>query len=165
VFAWSQARAVIPGWYGVGSGLQALADQGEGGAGERALREMARDWPFFRTFLDDIAMVLAKDDLRIARIFSRLSGPLHEEFFPLIRREHALTERWVLALTQSKWLLQHDQRLALSIRLRNPYIDPISLLQADLLKRWRDTGREDNGLLRVLVASINGVSQGVQNTG
>ncbi|HZF98956.1 MAG TPA: phosphoenolpyruvate carboxylase, partial [Pseudoxanthomonas sp.] len=165
VFAWSQARTVIPGWYGVGSGLQALADQGESSAGERALREIARDWPFFRTFLDDIAMVLAKGDLCIARMFSRLSGPLHEEFFPLIQREHALTERWVLALTESEWLLQHDQRLALSIRLRNPYIDPISVLQADLLKRWRDTGRKDDGLLRVLVASINGVSQGVQNTG
>jgi phosphoenolpyruvate carboxylase len=98
-------------------------------------------------------------------MFSRMSGLLHEEFFPMIQREHALTERWVLALTESEWLLQHDQRLALSIRLRNPYIDPISLLQADLLKRWRDTGREDDSLLRVLVASINGVSQGVQNTG
>ncbi len=161
VFAWSQARAVIPGWYGVGSGLQAVADA----VGEDVLREMARDWPFFRTFLDDIAMVLAKGDLRIAQMFSRMSGPLHEAFFPMIEREHALTLRWVLALTGSDWLLQHDQRLALSIRLRNPYIDPISLLQADLLKRWRDTGREDDSLLRVLVASINGVSQGVQNTG
>jgi len=161
VFAWSQARAVIPGWYGVGSGLQAVADQG----GEQALVDMARDWPFFRTLLDDVAMVLAKGDLRIAAMFSRMSGPLHEEFFPRIEREDALTRQWVLRLTGSEWLLQHDQRLALSIRLRNPYIDPISVMQADLLRRWRETGREDEGLLRVLVASVNGVSQGVQNTG
>ena len=161
VFAWSQARAVIPGWYGVGSGLQAVVEAG----GEDTLREMARDWPFFKTFLDDISMVLAKGDLSIAQMFSRMSGPLHEQFFPLIEQEHALTRRWVMALNGNEWLLQHDQRLALSIRLRNPYIDPISVLQADLLKRWRESGREDETLLRALVASVNGVSQGVQNTG
>ena len=161
VFAWSQSRAVIPGWYGVGSGLQAVVD----GGGEDALREMARDWPFFRTFLDDISMVLAKGDLSIAAMFSRMAGPLHEEFFPRIQDEYAKTLHWVLRLSSDDWLLQHDQRLALSIRLRNPYVDPISVLQVDLLKRWRDSGREDETLLRALVASVNGVSQGVQNTG
>ena len=162
VFAWSQARAVIPGWFGVGSGLEAAVQQ----HGEAALQEMARDWPFFRTFLDDISMVLAKGDLSIAEMFSRMAGDeLHAALFPRIQREHALTLQWVLRLIGDDWLLQHDQRLALSIRLRNPYIDPISVLQVDLLKRWRDTGREDDELLRVLVASINGVSQGVQNTG
>ncbi len=161
VFAWSQSRAVIPGWYGVGSGLQAAVDAG----GEDALREMARDWPFFKTFLDDISMVLAKGDLSIAEMFSRMSGSLHEQFFPLIQREHALTLKWLLRLNDNEWLLQNDQRLALSIRLRNPYIDPISVLQVDLLKRWRESGREDDTLLRALVASVNGVSQGVQNTG
>lgn len=161
VFAWSQARAVIPGWFGVGSGLQAAVDA----HGEDALLEMARDWPFFRTFLDDISMVLAKGDMSIAEMFSKMSGDLHGEFFPRIQREHALTLHWVLRLTGDAWLLQHDQRLALSIRLRNPYIDPISVMQLDLLKRWRASNREDDSLLPVLVASINGVSQGVQNTG
>ncbi len=161
VFAWTQARAVIPGWYGVGSGLQAVVDAGH----EAALRDMARDWPYFRTFLDDISMVLAKGDMGIAEMFSRLAGPLHGEFFPRIEREHALTRDWVLALNGDDWLLQNDQRLALSIRLRNPYIDPISVMQADLLARWRESGREDDDLLRALVASVNGVSQGVQNTG
>lgn len=161
VFAWSQSRAVIPGWYGVGSGLQTVIDAG----GEDSLREMARDWPFFKTFLDDVSMVLAKGDLSIAEMFSRMSGPLHERFFPLIEREHALTLKHVLSLNDNQWLLQNDQRLALSIRLRNPYVDPISVLQVDLLKRWRDSGREDETLLRALVASVNGVSQGVQNTG
>ena len=161
VFAWSQSRAVIPGWYGVGSGLQAVVDDG----GEETLREMARDWPFFKTFLDDISMVLAKGDLSIAEMFSRMAGPLHEDFFPRIQDEYAKTLHWVLRLGSDDWLLQHDQRLALSIRLRNPYVDPISVLQVDLLKRWRDSGREDETLLRALVASVNGVSQGVQNTG
>ena len=161
VFAWSQARAVVPGWYGVGSGLQAAVDAGH----EEALREMATDWPFFRTFLDDVAMVLSKGDLNIAELFSRLSGPLHERFFPRIGEELALTKRWVKSLTGQQSLLQHDPRLALSIRLRNPYVDPISVLQVDLLRRWRATDGEDEELLRALVACVNGVSQGVQNTG
>jgi len=162
VFAWSQARAVIPGWYGVGSGLKAAVEL----HGEDALREMARDWPFFKTFLDDVSMVLAKGDLGIAAMFSRLAGEeLHAGFFPRIGAEHALTCAWAMRLNGNEFLLQHDQRLALSIRLRNPYVDPISVLQADLLERWRASGREDDALLRALVASVNGVSQGVQNTG
>ncbi|WP_313347033.1 phosphoenolpyruvate carboxylase [Stenotrophomonas sp.] len=161
VFAWSQARAVIPGWYGVGSGLQAAIDAGH----ESILNEMARDWPFFSTFLDDIAMVLSKGDITIAEQFSRLSGALHERFFPQVQGELALTGRLILALTGQDELLQHDQRLALSIRLRNPYIDPISVLQVDLLRRWRASGGEDDAVLRALVACVNGVSQGVQNTG
>lgn len=161
VFAWSQARAVIPGWYGVGSGLQAAIDAGH----EDILKEMARDWPFFSTFLDDIAMVLSKGDLTIAEQFSQLSGALHGRFFPQIQRELELTAQWILALTGQDALLQHDQRLALSIRLRNPYIDPISVLQVDLLLRWRESGGEDDDVLRALVACVNGVSQGVQNTG
>lgn len=161
VFAWSQARAVIPGWYGVGSGLQAAIDAGH----EGLLKEMARDWPFFSTFLDDIAMVLSKGDLTIAEQFSQLSGALHGRFFPQIERELELTSQWILALTGQDALLQHDQRLALSIRLRNPYIDPISVLQVDLLRRWRESGGDDDDVLRALVACVNGVSQGVQNTG
>jgi len=109
--------------------------------------------------------VLAKGDLDIAALFSQLSGELHGRFFPLIQAEHALTRQWLLRLNGSDTLLQHDQRLDLSIRLRNPYVDPMSLLQVDLLRRWRAAGREDEGLLRALVASVNGVSQGVQNTG
>ena len=141
--------------------LQAAVDAGH----EATLREMARDWPFFRTFLDDIAMVLSKGDITIAEQFSRLSGELHGVFFPQVERELELTRHWLLALMEQQTLLDHDARLALSIRLRNPYIDPISVMQADLLKRWRDSDRQDDALLHALVASINGVSQGVQNTG
>ncbi len=162
VFAWSQARAVIPGWYGVGSGLKAAVAT----HGVDVLREMGRDWPFFKVFLDDISMVLAKGDLGIARMFSELAGEeLHAEFFPRVEAEHKLTHEWVLRLNGNEWLLQHDQRLALSIRLRNPYVDPISVLQVDLLKRWRASDRQDEALLRALVASVNSISQGVQNTG
>ena len=105
--------------------------------GEEALAEMARDWPFFSNLLDDVEMVLAKCDLDIAEAFSKLSGPLHEEFFGLVRGEFARTRHWLLRLKGFDTLLQGDPRLAASIRLRNPYVDPMSLLQADLLHRWR----------------------------
>jgi len=161
VFAWSQARAMLPGWFGVGSGLQAAADAGH----EQTLHEMAHGWPFFDTFLDDVAMVLSKGDVPIAEQFSMLAGELHAVFFPLIRDELALTTQWLKRLSGQDELLAHDPRLALSIRLRNPYIDPISVLQLDLLQRWRASGREDESLQRALVACVNGVAQGIQNTG
>jgi phosphoenolpyruvate carboxylase len=161
VFAWTQCRAVLTGWYGLGSALE----QGAGEFGEAALVEMARDWPFFTTMLDDVEMILAKGDLAIAEAFSSLAGPLHETFFPMVRAEFERTLHWVLKLKGAEELLQGDPRLAVSIRLRNPYVDPMSLLQVDLLKRWRATGGEDDALLSALVACVNGVSQGLQNTG
>ena len=162
VFAWSQARAGLPGWYGVGSGLQALVDAGH----EPQLRQMAQQWPFFKAFLDDVAMVLSKGDITIAESFSALSGPLHGVFFPKLRGEHALTVHWLGRLTGQASLLEQDPRLALSIRLRNPYIDPMSVLQVDLLRRWREAGsHDDDPLLRALKACVNGVAQGLQNTG
>jgi len=161
VFAWTQCRSILPGWYGLGSALE----QGAGEFGEDALAEMARDWPFFANLLDDVEMVLAKCDLDIAEAFSKLSGPLHDEFFGLIRDEFARTRHWLLQLKRSDALLQDAPRLAASIRLRNPYVDPMSLLQVDLLQRWRDGGRTDEAVLQALVACVNGVSQGLQNTG
>jgi phosphoenolpyruvate carboxylase len=161
VFAWTQCRAIITGWYGLGSALE----HGAAEYGEAALAEMARDWPFLANALDDVEMLLAKCDLDIAEAFSKLSGPLHEEFFGLIRDEFARTRDWLLRLKGAGKLLRDDPRLAVSIRLRNPYVDPMSLLQVDLLRRWRATGGEDEALLRALVACVNGVSQGLQNTG
>ncbi|HET6546464.1 MAG TPA: phosphoenolpyruvate carboxylase [Rhodanobacteraceae bacterium] len=161
VFAWTQCRSIVPGWYGLGSALE----QGVAEFGEAALAEMARDWPFFSNALDDVEMVLAKCDLDIAEAFSGLSGPLHEEFFGLIHAEFARTRDLLLQLKRSDAVLQGDPRLAASIRLRNPYIDPMSLLQVDLLDRWRAGNREDDALLQALVACVNGVSQGLQNTG
>jgi phosphoenolpyruvate carboxylase len=161
VFAWTQCRSILPGWYGLGSALEHGVQQ----FGDAAMVEMAHDWPFFANMLDDVEMVLAKCDLDIAEAFSKLSGPLHEEFFGLIRDEFARTRHWLLQLKGSDALLQGDPRLAASIRLRNPYIDPMSLLQVDLLQRWRDGDRADNAVLRALVACVNGVAQGLQNTG
>ncbi|KRE85515.1 phosphoenolpyruvate carboxylase [Rhodanobacter sp. Soil772] len=161
VFAWTQCRSILPGWYGLGSALE----QGVQQFGEETLAEMARDWPFFTNLLDDVEMVLAKCDLDIAEAFSKLSGPLHDEFFGLIRAEFARTRHWLLQLKGSDVLLRGEPRLAASIRLRNPYVDPMSLLQVDLLQRWRAGERNDDAVLQALVACVNGVSQGLQNTG
>ena len=161
VFSWTQCRSIITGWYGLGSALE----HGVEAFGEAALAEMARDWPFLANVLDDVEMVLAKCDLDIAEAFSQLAGPLHPEFFGLIRAEFSRTRRWLLRLRGSDDLLRGEPRLAMSIRLRNPYIDPISLLQVHLLRRWRVGGGEDLALLRALVACVNGVAQGLQNTG
>jgi phosphoenolpyruvate carboxylase len=161
VFAWTQCRSILPGWYGLGSALEQGVEQ----FGETTLAEMARHWPFFSNMLDDVEMVLAKCDLDIAEAFSALSGPLHEEFFSLIRDEFERTRRWLLRLKSTSALLHDSPRLAVSIRLRNPYIDPMSLLQVDLLRRWRAGNGTDDALLQALVACVNGVSQGLQNTG
>jgi phosphoenolpyruvate carboxylase len=161
VFAWTQCRSILPGWYGIGSALERGAVE----FGEAALLQMAREWPFFSNMLDDVEMVLAKCDLGIAAAFSQLSGELHEEFFALIQVEFALTRRWLLRLKGIDELLQNEPRLAMSIRLRNPYVDPMSVLQVDLLKRWRAGEQADDALLRALVACVNGVAQGLQNTG
>jgi phosphoenolpyruvate carboxylase len=161
VFAWTQCRAVLTGWYGLGSALE----RGAAEFGEERLIEMARDWAFVRSLLDDVDMLLAKCDLGIAERFSQLAGPLHGRFFALIRGEFERTVHWVLRLKQADRLLASDPRLAQSIRLRNPYVDPISLIQLDLLARWRAAGSDDEALLHALVATVNGVSQGLQNTG
>jgi phosphoenolpyruvate carboxylase len=161
VFAWTQCRSIITGWYGLGTALElAVAKHGDA-----VLVEMARDWSFFANLLDDVEMVLAKCDLDIAEAFSKLSGPLHDTFFSMISEEFDRTRRWLLRLKDSQELLRDDPRLSLSIRLRNPYVDPMSLLQVDLLQRWRATDRSDEHLLHALVASVNGVAQGLQNTG
>ena len=161
VFAWTQCRSIITGWYGLGTALERAVDV----HGEKVLAQMASEWPFFTNMLDDVEMVLAKCDLDIAEAFSKLAGPLHESFFAMIRGEFERTSHWLLRLKGSQELLRDDPRLALSIRLRNPYVDPMSLLQVDLLQRWRATDRKDDDLLRALVACVNGVAQGLQNTG
>ena len=162
VFAWTQSRAGMTAWYGMGSAFDAIARV----AGEAALVEMAHDMPFLRTLIDDVEMVLAKCDMDIAEQFSRLAGPeLHGRFFPRLKAEFDATQRWVLKVKGCARLLDGEPRLARSIQLRNPYIDPMSLIQLDFLGRWRATGRQDERMMAALVATVNGIAQGLQNTG
>ena len=161
VFAWTQSRHLLPGWYGVGTAL----DRAVARYGSPTLDEMVRDWPFLRTLVDDVEMVLGVADLSIAARYARLAGALGDHYFPAIRAEFDRTSAQVLALKHERALLDSDPALQRSIRLRNPYVDPMSLLQVDLLERWRAAGRPDDDLFRALMASVRGIAQGLQSTG
>jgi phosphoenolpyruvate carboxylase len=161
VFAWSQNRAGLTAWYGVGSSLVRAIENN----GRERLAELMRDWPFFAQLIDDVEMVLAKSDLAIFGRYSQLAGALHERFFVDIHSEFERTRRAILDLKGVDELLSGDLRLRQSIRLRNPYVDPISLLQVDLLKRWRAVERNDDDLLHALISTVNGIAAGIQNTG
>lgn len=161
LFAWTQNRAFLPGWFGLGTGLEHAARK----YGVPALRNMFADLNFFRVLITDTELVLGKADLTVSERYSRLAGPLHEMFFPVMREEFDRCAHRVLEITDQGELLQRSRTLRRAIRLRNPYVDPMSLLQADLLERWRRSGRRDDALLQPLVASIYGIAHGMQTTG
>ncbi len=161
VFSWTQARFVLPGWYGLGSGLRKAVDS----FGEDAFRDMFSEWYFMRALTADAEMVLSKADLGIAKLYSELAGELHDEFYPVIEAEYELTRSVILEFSEHDSLLEGDSTLQRAIMLRNPYVDPMSLMQVDLLKRWRASDRGDDELLATLLASVNGIAQALQNTG
>ena len=161
VFSWTQSRLVLPGWYGIGSGLQKAIDE----FGEKAVGEMFREWYFLRSLTADVEMVLAKSDIGIAKLYSELAGELHDEFFPIITEEYERTLNLVLGFSDHEALLDGDVTLQRAIMLRNPYVDPMSLMQVDLLKRWRASNYEDKAIFDALLASVNGIAQALQNTG
>jgi phosphoenolpyruvate carboxylase len=161
VFAWTQSRHMLPGWFGFGSGLEAAIAE-HGGS---VVREMLTQWPFFSHLLDDVESMLARTDLDIAAHYDALADEgltVHADF---IRREYALTVEHVLALRGAARLLESDPTLQRAITLRNPYIDPMHLMQVDLLKRWRATDRRDPALFGALRATISGIASGLQATG
>jgi phosphoenolpyruvate carboxylase len=161
VFAWTQSRHMLPGWFGFGSGLQAAVDQ----HGEKIIASMAAHWPFFGHLLDDVEAMLARTDLEIAGHYDALTGDALRSRGAPIAAEYALTVRHVLHLRGSARLLDSDPTLQRSIKLRNPYVDPMHLMQVDLLQRWRATERQDQALFAALRATINGIAQGLQATG
>ncbi|HEX6995773.1 MAG TPA: phosphoenolpyruvate carboxylase [Gammaproteobacteria bacterium] len=160
VFAWTQNRCLLPGWFGFATGLEAAIRR----HGDAVLRDMVAHWPFFEVLINDVEAVLAKADIEIAAHYSQLSS-LHDTFFPIIRDEYERCVRLVLDLTGRQELLSDHETLRRAIRLRNPYIDPMSFLQVDLLRRWRRDGRRDDAMLQALVVSVNGIAHGMQNTG
>lgn len=160
VFAWTQNRCILPAWYGLGTGLRALIDNSD----LDRVRHMARAWPFFANLLDDVAMALAKADLDISRRYFALaddSAGIAER----IADEFALTRETILAIKEYDTLLDDDPGLQRAIHLRNPYVDPMSLLQVELLRDWRASGSNDDECLNALFATVNGIAQGLQNTG
>ena len=162
VFSWTQARIVLPGWYGLGSALAAARDR----VGIELLREMERDWPFFRALLSNAEMALAKADLHIAERYVALveDERLRERVWAPIRGEFDLTIELLLDVTDQRELLDRDPVLKRSIEQRNPYIDPLSFIQVALLRRMRADG-ESEELARTVFLAINGVAGGLRNTG
>jgi phosphoenolpyruvate carboxylase len=161
VFAWSQCRAGLPGWYGLAQGLEA----GIAEVGEDTMAAMAGEWPFFENLLEDAEMVLVKSDLGIAERYSLLAGPLHERFFPALAADFRRTAELIIRLRGTRELLDRDPRLKLSLRLRNPYVDPLSLLQVKLLGEWRTAGRPEDETFHALVSTVTGIARGLLNTG
>jgi len=161
VFAWGQSRHALPGWFGLGTGLERLNDQ----IGAAALEDMAANWLFLSNLLEDAEMAMAKSDMTIARHYAGLAGDLGERYFPTIHAEYRRTESMICQLKGQDALLDRDLTLKRSILLRNPYVDPMSLAQVDLLQRWREGGRRDEAIEHALIATVHGIAQGLQNTG
>ncbi|MFO7546922.1 MAG: phosphoenolpyruvate carboxylase [Trueperaceae bacterium] len=163
VFAWTQCRANLPGWFGLGAGLAALRERDAGIAAE-----MYRGWPFFRAMLDFAQMSLAKADMGVFSAYLGLvDAPLRERFGAWIEREHAGAVREIERVTGAA-LLEDDPVLARSIELRNPYVDPISYLQVELLRRLRGMGPDSparDALEYAVLVSLVGVSAGMRTTG
>jgi phosphoenolpyruvate carboxylase len=161
VFAWIQSRHLLPGWYGAGSGLTLALER----HGLESVQAACSGWFFLRQLLDDIEAMLARADLEIAQAYNVLAAePLHR-FFADIRAEYAQACAAVLRIKGHAALLDGDPTLQRSIQLRNPYVDPMNLMQIDLLQRWRATQRDDRDLFEALLASISGIAQGLQSTG
>ncbi len=161
MFAWSQSRHMLPGWFGVGTGLQSVVDQ----FGPDLLGEMYAGWPYAAALFDDVEVVLAKADMGIAEFYEQMAPREQGHCAVAIRSEFQVSVERILAVKGCARLLDSEPTLQRSIRLRNPYVDPIHLMQVDLLRRWREAGRQDREAFDALVASVNGIALGLQGSG
>lgn len=162
IFAWTQTRMLLPSWYGVGEALRSIVEVG----GLDKLVEMYEQWPFFRSTLDLVAMVLAKADPRIAQQYDeRLAGDDLRDLGATLRQSLDETTRCMLEVMKQKDLLENNHVLRRSIDVRNPYVDPINVLQVELLRRIRTEGADSSEIQDALLITINGIAAGLRNTG
>jgi phosphoenolpyruvate carboxylase len=164
VFGWMQSRHAVPAWYAVGHGLESFAKKGK--SHQRLLREMAKHFPLFSDLVRNVELGMAKADLHIARLYSGLvkNEALRSRVFGMLEEEFLRSRRMVLQVSGQRELLAGNRVLERSIHLRNPYVDPMSLIQVELLRRKRD-GQDPANLEYPLGATINGIAAGLHNTG
>ena len=164
VFGWMQSRHALPAWFGVGYALERFAAQGE--QAKQQLREMLRNFPLFNDLVRNVELAMAKADIAIARVYASLvrDPELRERVWKVIAEEFERTLRMVLLVKEQERLLEKNPVLSRSIRLRNPYVDPMSLIQVDLLRR-KQLGDNTEALNYALGATINGIAAGLHNTG
>jgi phosphoenolpyruvate carboxylase len=164
VFGWMQSRHAVPAWFGVGHSLERFASYGP--EREQALRQMMAEFPMFSDLIENVELAMAKADLSIARMYASLVSDegLRNRVFNMLSEEFLRTKRIILWLTGEKDLLERKTVLCQSIRLRNPYIDPMSLIQVELLRRKR-AGEQSEALNYALGATMNGIAAGLHNTG
>jgi phosphoenolpyruvate carboxylase len=164
VFGWMQSRHLVPAWFGVGYALNDYAESAPDGLDH--LKEIFRSFPLFIDILRNVEMALAKADFGIARLYAELvpDQALRDRVFSMLQAEFDLTRQMVLAITGQTTLLQSNGVLEQSIRHRNPYVDPMSLLQVELIRRKR-AGEDSPELNRAITATINGIASGLRNTG
>jgi phosphoenolpyruvate carboxylase len=156
--AWSQCRYMLPGWYGAGSALALAAEK----LGEPLLRQMYQGWFFFTNLIDDIELALARADLNIAAAYDSLVEEKYRRFIAQLRTEYERTRQQLLKVRGGQHLLDEEPTVQRSIMLRNPYIDPMHLVQVDLLRRWRAGGCCDKELQSALNATVSGIAQALQ---
>jgi phosphoenolpyruvate carboxylase len=161
VFSWAQVRIGFPGVFGFGSALDWAVEE----YGIDKIRNLLESNVFLKAMVNDVEMVLGKSELGIGRRYAELAAAGHLRFFGAIEAEFSLASRRILEIKQLDHLLDDQRVLQRNIRLRNPYVDPLHLLQIDLLRRWRAGGRADDGLLEALKATVKGIALGIQNTG
>jgi phosphoenolpyruvate carboxylase len=164
VFSWSQCRLMVPGWYGAGTAFERWAGQDRGRL--NLLRDMYSWWPFFRTTLENMEMVLTKTDLSMAERYRDLvpDPELRDRVFDLIVAEHRRVVHWLNVTSCQDVLLGDDPLLLRTLRNRFPYLDPLNIVQVDLLRRYR-AGETDDRLLKGIQIAINGLAQGLRNSG
>jgi phosphoenolpyruvate carboxylase len=168
VFAWTQSRYLFPAWYGAGTGLKSFVDGGPDRL--KTLQEMYSKWSYFQGLIDNLQMALAKADLLISKEYAGMikDDEVRRRIFTEIENEYKLTSELILRITGQEEILDNVPIIQESIRLRNPYVDPLSYFQVRLLKELRET-RERNGddaeLLREVLLTINGIAAGLRNTG
>jgi len=159
-YGWAQSRYMLPSWFGAGTALEAARQE----FGDDVLSDMFGQWYCFGQLINEVEMGLARADLEIARYYDELAGPGYARIAQLIRQEYELTRQHVLRLKGCAFLLDAEPTMQRAVRLRNPYLDPMHLMQVDLLSRWRASGSQDRQLLQALLASVNGIGQGLQGS-